>query len=104
MQLQRLQDREDDVRAVSSEALLPVVDLVAQQASQAASDVESALWALLQDVDDLSVSTGVPPLIQPPSLDTCPDKPAKCFPAHPNTGTQKARRSPYATLWCQSLS
>lgn len=52
------QDREDDVRAVSAEALLPVVSLLAQQRSQAASEVEDALWDLLLDVDDLSVSTG----------------------------------------------
>ena len=54
----RLQDREDDVRAVSAEALLPVVGLLAQQRGETASDVEDALWELLLDVDDLSVSTG----------------------------------------------
>ena len=54
----RAQDREDDVRAVSAEALLPVVSLIPQQKTEAASDVESALWDLLLDVDDLSVSTG----------------------------------------------
>ena len=53
-----VQDREDDVRAVSAEALLPVVSLIAQQETEAASDTESALWDLLLDVDDLSVSTG----------------------------------------------
>lgn len=58
-----LQDREDDVRAVSAEALLPVVHLVPQQTSQAARDVESALWDLLLEVDDLSVSTGAKTLL-----------------------------------------
>jgi hypothetical protein len=53
-----VQDREDDVRAVSAEALLPVVDLVAQQEGPIAVDIESALWLLLLDIDDLSVSTG----------------------------------------------
>jgi len=40
MRLQRLQDREDDVRAELLEALLSVMRLAAQQASQAASEVE----------------------------------------------------------------
>jgi hypothetical protein len=35
-----------------------VVSLVAQQEGQVAVDVECALWQLLLDVDDLSVSTG----------------------------------------------
>ena len=46
------------MKAVSAEALLPVVSLLAQERSQAASDVEDALWNVLLDVDDLSVSTG----------------------------------------------
>ena len=46
------------MRAVSAEALLPVVSLISQQQTEAASDTESALWDLLLDVDDLSVSTG----------------------------------------------
>ena len=52
------QDREDDVRAVSAEALLPIVSLISQQETEAALDTENALWDLLLDVDDLSVSTG----------------------------------------------
>ena len=43
---------------MSAEALLPVVSLISQQETEAASDVESALWDSLLDVDDLSVSTG----------------------------------------------
>lgn len=46
------------MRAVSADALLPVVSLLARQACQAACEVEDALWDLLRDVDDLSVSTG----------------------------------------------
>ncbi len=46
------------MKAVSAEALLPVVSLLAQQRGQAASEVEEALWNLLLDVDDLSISTG----------------------------------------------
>ena len=39
-----IQDGEDDVRAVSIEALLPVVSLVAQQEGQDAFDIEGAPW------------------------------------------------------------
>ncbi len=46
------------MKAVSAEALLPVTSLLAQQRGQAASEVEDALWSLLLDVDDLSISTG----------------------------------------------
>ena len=53
-----LQDKEDDVRAVSADALLSVVSLLAYQCSHAAFEVEDALWDLLLDVDNLSVSTG----------------------------------------------
>jgi hypothetical protein len=39
-----IQDGEDDVRAVSTEALLPSLSLVAQQEGQVTSDIEGALW------------------------------------------------------------
>ncbi|BDA40363.1 TATA-binding protein-associated factor 172 [Coccomyxa sp. Obi] len=53
-----LQDSEDDVRAVSAEALLPVADLLASQGGFDIAPLTSALWDALLDVDELSPSTG----------------------------------------------
>lgn len=57
-----VQDKEDDVRAVSAEALLPVASLLPSQGDDAVSSLASALWDILLEVDELSPSTGVPPL------------------------------------------
>lgn len=54
-----LQDNEDDVRAVSADALLPVAELLAKQGGKDIAPLISALWDALLDVDDLSPSTGV---------------------------------------------
>ncbi|KAK9916950.1 hypothetical protein WJX75_009151 [Coccomyxa subellipsoidea] len=53
-----LQDKEDDVRAVSAEALLPVASLLPSQGEEAVSSLASALWDILLEVDELSPSTG----------------------------------------------
>lgn len=53
-----LQDSEDDVRAVSADALLPVANLLASQDQVTIAPLTSALWNALLDVDELSPSTG----------------------------------------------
>ncbi len=53
-----LQDSEDDVRAVSADALLPVADLLAGQGGVDTASLTSALWDALLDLDELSPSTG----------------------------------------------
>ena len=53
-----LQDTEDDVRAVSADALLPVADLLAGQDEVSIAPLTSALWDALLDMDELSPSTG----------------------------------------------
>ncbi len=53
-----LQDTEDDVRAVSADALLPVADLLAGQDEVSIAPLTSALWDALLDIDELSPSTG----------------------------------------------
>ena len=52
-----LQDAQEDVRAVSAEALLPVVGALGSQGRQT-GDVLRVLWDALLEVDDLSPSTG----------------------------------------------
>ena len=52
-----LQDGQEDVRAVSAEALLPVAGALSTQGRHA-GDVSGVLWDVLLKVDDLSPSTG----------------------------------------------
>ncbi len=52
------QDRDDDVRAVAAEALLPVAGALASGAGGVRSTLTATLWDLLLDLDDLSPSTG----------------------------------------------
>lgn len=53
-----MQDTEDDVRAVSADALLPVADLLASRDEVDITPLTSALWDALLHVDELSPSTG----------------------------------------------
>lgn len=53
-----LQDSEDDVCAVSAEALLPVAHLLARQSGNVIDSLTSALWDALLEVDELNPSTG----------------------------------------------
>ncbi|KAK9823112.1 hypothetical protein WJX72_000353 [[Myrmecia] bisecta] len=52
------QDRDDDVRAVSAEALVPVAAALAASPEEAVAPVRSILWDILLDVEELSPSTG----------------------------------------------
>ena len=54
-----MQDRDDDVRAVAAEALLPVAGALAAGPPQERAALLAALWDLLLDLDELSPSTGV---------------------------------------------
>lgn len=57
--LQRLGDADDDVRSVAADALAPAAEAVCASAPD--SDLEALLaqlWDILEDVDDLSQSTG----------------------------------------------
>jgi len=54
-----VQDRDDDVRAVAAEALLPVAGALAAGPAQERAALVAALWDLLMDLDELSPSTGV---------------------------------------------
>ncbi|XP_065826869.1 TATA-binding protein-associated factor 172-like isoform X2 [Oscarella lobularis] len=52
-----LVDADDDVRAVSSAALLPVADQLADTVPQEVPSLLSSLWDILVDLDELSAST-----------------------------------------------
>lgn len=56
------QDRDDDVRAVAAEALLPIAGALG--ASSQHGTLSTTLWDLLLDLDDLSPSTGRPIRLQ----------------------------------------
>jgi hypothetical protein len=56
-----MQDKQEDVRAVSAEALLPVTHLLSGLDGSAMQQLRSALWQVLEEVDDLSPATGALP-------------------------------------------
>ena len=53
-----LQDSEDDVCAVSAEAMLPVAHLLAHQSGDVIDSLTTALWDALLEVDELNPATG----------------------------------------------
>lgn len=53
----RLQDKDDDVRAVAAEALLPVAPPLAADPSPTAAAVRQLLWDILLTLEDLSPAT-----------------------------------------------
>lgn len=53
-----MQDRQEDVRTVSAEALLPVANLLAKLGGPVMLDLRRALWEVLREVDELSPATG----------------------------------------------
>ncbi|KAK9809358.1 hypothetical protein WJX73_008453 [Symbiochloris irregularis] len=56
--LHALQGKDDEVRAVAAEALLPVAGLLVQGEAGSQEHLLSVLWGVLADVDELSACTG----------------------------------------------
>ena len=52
------QDSQEDVRAVSAEALLPIAAELSSHGGPAVQDILRALWETLAEVDDLSACAG----------------------------------------------
>ena len=52
------QDSQEDGRAVSAEALLPVAASLSSHGGPAVQDIQRALWETLDEVDDLSACAG----------------------------------------------
>lgn len=55
-----VQDSQEDVRAVSAEALLPAAEVLASRSDEDMQHIHRALWATLRDADELSPAAGDP--------------------------------------------
>ena len=54
-----MQDKEDDIRAVAAEALLPIAPAVAAGDQSTLRSLKSRLWDILLVLEDLDLSTGM---------------------------------------------